>query len=479
MFVKMGALVRNYLPKPIFYHTSRFCGYLPKRIVWGETFAETYRFLKASESWTDNEINAYQLEQLQAIVDHAAKHVPYYTELFDDNGIVPEDLKSFEDFRKIPFLTKELIKENFEALVAKNTHLGDYIIDYTGGSTSEPMKFLVDFQMIPREMAFFRYVWEKFGYTFGEKYIELRGSKVAHPDKGVFWRYDPLLKRLQMDSDYLNDGRYIPHYLTEMKKFNSNYISGYPSSLYLLAKHLERSSLDDLPSVKLIMLASENMYDWQIDFIKKVFRCDDVFYHYGHSEKASLAVKCLHEDVLHFMPQYGYTEFIAENGGAARPGEVGEIVATSYNRSFPLIRYRTQDFGKVAAHGCDCVWGRYPSVSHIEGRVQEFIVTKDRRLISVTSLCAEGLEVLSDMLRIQYYQDTEGKLLLRVVPYAGQSVSAERLSTIREALERKLKYSVDIEVQVVPSIGSSPRGKRPLMEQKLDIERNILAGDAR
>jgi phenylacetate-CoA ligase len=478
MFVKVGALVKNHLPKSVFHSVSGICGYLPQRFVWGRPFGDTYQFLKASEGWSDNEIEAYQLRQIQSLVSHAYEHVPYYTHLLDSHGIFPDEINSLKDFSRIPYLTKELIKEHYDDLISDTIRSGEYIIDYTGGSTCEPMKFLVDSSLIPREMAFFCYAWEKFGFDFGLKYIGLRGSKVARPEKRIFWEYDPLLHRLLMDSDYLSDDQYIRYYIEEMRKFNSPFLNGYPSSIYLLAKHLDHHNMvKEIPAVKLIMLASENTYDWQVEYIKKVFGCENIFYHYGHSEKAALAVKCPHGEMMHFLPQYGYTELIARDGRAALPGELGEIVATSYNTSFPLIRYKTQDYGMVAERDCGCVWGRYPTVSRIEGRAQEFIVTRDQRLISVTSLCAEGLEILSEVLRIQYYQDTEGEVLLKIVPYPGQNLDPDRLVAIKQALEAKVKQSIKVEVQVVPSISPSPSGKRLLMDQKLDVKQYISRGD--
>lgn len=473
MFVRIGVIIRNHFPKSVFNCISNIVGYLPKNILWGHEFTDTYTFLKNSELWSKNKIEEYQLTQIREVIRHAYENVPYYMKLFDDNGISPKDIKSFEDIKKIPYLTKELVKENYDKLVSKNIRRGEYLVDYTGGSTSEPMKFLVDYKSIPRELAFFKYAWGNFGYTLGTKCIELKGAKVARSNRNIFWKYDSLLNLLKMDSDYLNDEKYIQYYLKKIKKFNSNYLFGFPSSIYLLAKQIEENKIEDFPKIKLIMLASENTYDWQLDYMKRIFGSNNIFYHYGHSEKATLAVKCLNENILHFLPQYGYTEIINKYGETAKPGELGEIVATSYNKCFPLIRYKTKDYAIVSNKKCGCLWENYLTVSHVEGRLQEFIVTKDKRLVSICTMGAAHFKDLSEVLRTQYYQDTKGKLIFRIVPFPNKPIADKTLFNIKYALEEKLEHYVEVDVQIVNSIDTTSSGKQLMIKQKLDIRKYI------
>lgn len=472
MFVKIGVVIKNHFPKSVFNYISGIAGYLPQDILWGREFRDMYIFLKNSESWSKDDIKEYQLSQTKDLIGHAYENIPYYTKLFDVNGISPKDIKSLEDLKKIPYLTKELVKENYDKLVSKNIRRGEYLVDYTGGSTSEPMKFLVDSKLIPRELAFLKYAWEKFGYRLGTKCIELKGAKVARTNRNIFWKRDPLLNYLKMDSDYLNE-KYIQYYLKKIKKFNSNYLFGFPSSIYLLAKQIEKNKIEDFPKTKLIMLASENTYDWQLDYIKRVFDCNNIFYHYGHSEKATLAVKCLNGDILHFLPQYGYTEIINKYGETAKPGELGEIVATSYNKCFPLIRYRTKDYCIVSNKKCGGLWENYLTVSHVEGRLQEFIVTKDKRMVSICTMGAAHFKDLSEVLRTQYYQDTEGKLVFRIVLFPNKSVTDKTLFDIKSALEEKLEQTVEVDVKIVDSIATTSSGKHLMIEQKLDISKYI------
>ena len=79
------------------------------------------------------EIKAYQLERLKKLVDHAYRTVPYYKKLFDRIQLRPDDIRSIEDLRKIPKLTKKSVLGNLEDLKSTGRYrLGKH---FSGGST--------------------------------------------------------------------------------------------------------------------------------------------------------------------------------------------------------------------------------------------------------------------------------------------------------------------------------------------------------
>jgi phenylacetate-CoA ligase len=146
---------------------------------------------------------------------------------------------------------------------------------------------------------------------------------------------------------------------------------------------------------------------------------------------------------------------------------VGELVGTSFhNPLMPFIRYRTQDYGILGKPDCPC--GRhYPMIERIEGRLQEFIVTRDGRLISVCVLGAAHFDMLDNVHQTQYYQDTPGKLLFRVVPKSGFTITD--LKRIQTVVQAKTGSELEVEVQVVKEIPRTPAGKHRMIVQRLDI----------
>jgi phenylacetate-CoA ligase len=106
---------------------------------------------------------------------------------------------------------------------------------------------------------------------------------------------------LEMDSSFLTVDR-MGDYVEQIRKFRPDYLIGFPSSIYLLAKFVRDESVA-LPKVKGIMLASENVYPWQRKMLEAIFDCR-IFSHYGHSEMALLAMEAETTHDLLVFPEY-------------------------------------------------------------------------------------------------------------------------------------------------------------------------------
>ncbi len=270
-----------------------------------------------------------------------------------------------------------------------------------------------------------------------------------------------------MDSNYLTEEN-VPAYIQAITEFQPEFIIGFVSSVYLLARYLSEHPRDSFPSLRAVCLASENVYPEQRRLLESVFQCR-VFSHYGQSEMVLLGMECEDSHDLHFYPQYGYLEILdAENEPICCPGESGELVGTSFhNRVMPLIRYRTQDIGTLGDPGCVC--GRVgPMVRSVEGRLQEFIVTSDERLISICTMGAAHFGMADWVFSTQYFQDQPGVLIFKVVPRPGYDVTTR--NKIQRILEEKLGKSVDVHVVEVDKLERTSTGKHMMIVQKLTID---------
>ncbi|WP_139215164.1 phenylacetate--CoA ligase family protein [Oceanisphaera psychrotolerans] len=395
--------------------------------------------------------------------------MPAYGALYDKNGFNPNELKSFSDVRQLPVIDKPFVKKHYSDLV--DVSLADRsVVRYTGGSTGTPMKFLLDKEKIFFEKAFFYYIWKKHGYEIGDKCLFVKGENIKGSSGRLAVR-DGIYNYLKLDSNYLNESSNLPDYDRAIKKFKPRKVFGYPSAIYQLALLYSRSCVKP-PEFDLIMLASENTYPDQIAFIKSIFSCDSVFFHYGHSEYAVLATKYHDNDCLGFNPFYGHAEIIKPDGQLAEAGESGEIIATSYSKSMPLIRYRTNDFAVVSGYQSNDYMRSYLAVDKIEGRLQEYIVTEDQRLVSICTMGAAHFEELGPVLDSQYFQDEPGRLVFKVCcPEDEYTSTLEK--NIKRAIERKLENKVKVYVKNVPDIRRTSTGKKIMIEQKLDINQYL------
>ena len=102
--------------------------------------------LNKSQWWSKEQIEELQNKKLRALIHHAYNNVPYYHRIFSQLGIKPEDIKTKDDLKKIPVLTKEDIRKNLPDLIARNVPKSQMIESHSSGSTGEPLKYYIDKQ---------------------------------------------------------------------------------------------------------------------------------------------------------------------------------------------------------------------------------------------------------------------------------------------------------------------------------------------
>ncbi|MGH9940779.1 MAG: hypothetical protein ACRD9R_00280, partial [Pyrinomonadaceae bacterium] len=87
------------------------------------------------------EVRGDQFRRLSALLAHAEARVPYYRELFRSLGIESRDVRSLEDFARLPILTKDIIRERWRELVREDVPLESLSRHHSGGSTGVPLTF--------------------------------------------------------------------------------------------------------------------------------------------------------------------------------------------------------------------------------------------------------------------------------------------------------------------------------------------------
>ena len=434
-----------------------------------KVFREKYKFLQKSQWWSRDQLEEYQLQQLGKLLNNAYENVPYYKKVFDERGLKPKDIQDFKDLQKLPFLTKEIIRDNLNDLKARNYPAEKLEYVTTGGSTGIPLGLYYEKGVsCAIEWAFMKTQWDRVGYHFRDKCVILRGNVVKSADSAKFWERSLFGRWLILSSYHMTDEK-LPKYIEKIKKFKPNFIQAYPSTITILARFMRESNIEPFPTVKAILCGSENLYQWQRELLEEVFQCR-VFSWYGHSEMAVLAGECEKNNFYHIFPEYGIVELIGKDGKYVTDGnEVGEIVATSLNNfACPLIRYRTMDLAVPSNAKCDC--GRnYPLLKKVEGRLQEIVVTKDRRLITLTALIfAQHFEAFSKVKEMQLMQEEEGELMVRIVKTLQYSENDEQEFLTK--MQKAVGNGLDINFEYVDHIPRTETGKYRFLIQKLPIE---------
>jgi phenylacetate-coenzyme A ligase PaaK-like adenylate-forming protein len=147
------------------------------------------------------------------------------------------------------------------------------------------------------------------------------------------------------------------HYGEAIRGYNVDFYCGYPSAIYLLAKEVS-SSVTDFPQPTAILLASETIYDWQLNQIRSAFPSAKVFAHYGCAERTVLAGWCEDRNEYHVLPQYAFVEV---------DPTTSEIIGTNlYNTINGFVRYRMTDTALYTdVDSCRCGRQYWPRLSKI------------------------------------------------------------------------------------------------------------------
>jgi phenylacetate-CoA ligase len=458
------------LPYPIEQSTRYIYSLLPPRVRYGKTFWSTYNLLKESQYWSLERIENYQMAELNRLLNYAYENVPYYKRIFKERDIKPDDIRSFKDLERIPFLTKEIIRKNTKELISKEYPLEKLKFVTTGGSTGNPLGFYADEKTyFEREWAFMVSQWNRVGYRFGSKSVVLRGNIIKRKRRGIYQEYDPIFKNLYLSTYHMNEET-LTEYIRIINEFKPEFIWNYPSALTILAKFMENNNIKPLESVKALLCGSENLYPLQRELFEKVFKCR-VYSWYGHTEQAVLAGECENSKYYHIFPEYGFVELINNGKVINNDNELGEIVATGFNNYvFPFIRYRTLDIAKYKNGSCSC--GRnYKLFEKVEGRTQDLIVTRDGRLITLTALIfAQHFESFSKLKEMQIVQEKKGELIIKIVKNPGFSDFDKK--EIAERIHNAVGDGLKIKFEFVSNITRTKSGKMRFLIQKIPFDFN-------
>jgi phenylacetate-CoA ligase len=424
-------------------------------------YTKTLKLLKKSERWTKEQIEDYQLKKLNSLLAHAYENVPYYNKILANIKI-----NEFSNLEKIPFLTKELIQQNIDNLKAKN--YPEYKFQYytTGGSTAIPLGFYEEkgVQDIIG-FAYYKYLLKNFDCKLTDKFVILTGIVFPSGDKSKFWKYT-FFKRCLILSSYHLTEKNLPRYIEKIRKMKTKIIFAYPSSLSIIASFMKKNNIAPIKSLKIIIYSAESLYEWQKDLLEDVFQCKIIGI-YGHSEKATHAHTCKKSDYYHFFPQFGIVELIDKNGKQInKENKLGEIVVTGfYNNIFPFIRYKTGDYGTFTNKKCPCN-RNYPTMKRIEGRIQEFIITKNDRLIPLTAINMHS-NVFDNVKQFQFYQDTKEEVILNIIP--SENYTKKDTEYIKKEVSKKLGNDIKLKLKFVKEIPRTKRGKHRFIIQKIPI----------
>ena len=376
-------------------------------------FLKYYNFVKKNEFESYENLKRYQEEKLQKLIYFSYNNVPYYSKLFENLNLNPDDIQTIEDLQKLPILTKEIIRNHQKDFIPLNLKEQKYINGSTSGSTGEPLQYRLTVEDETLGLAIMYANWGYAGYELGDKVAVIAGSSLMPSTKS---KLTDNIKAFTMNykkySSFDLSDQYMDEIVTELNKFKPKYLRGYASSIYLFAKHIKDNDLDIDFHPKGVFTTAEVLFDFQRELVEDVFDCK-VFDQYGLNDGGISAFECEMHKGLHVDMIRSIMEVADENGNQLEAGKEGRILATSrYNYAMPFLRYDTGDLGILSDEKCECGRG-LPLLKKIIGRTTDYLKFSNGAIIGTPILTV--LFGKFDIIQYQIVQKDPNTILVNII----------------------------------------------------------------
>ncbi|WP_280744458.1 MULTISPECIES: phenylacetate--CoA ligase [unclassified Parabacteroides] len=333
------------------------------------------------ETLNRKKLEELQVERLRSTVKQAANS-PFYKTVFKENGITPEGIQSLEDLRKIPFTTKNDLRNNYPYGMISIPLKECVRLHSSSGTTGNPTVVLhskKDLDEWANQVARCMYM------------VGLRDTDIFQNTSGYgmftgglgFQYGAERLGALTVPAAAGNTKRQIKF----ICDFGTTCLHIIPSYATRLAEVMYEIGTDPRKDTKLhtICIGAEPHSEEQRKRIEqllgvKAYNC------FGMSEMngPGVAFECTEQNGLHIWEDYVIVEIIdPETLQPVPEGEVGELVLTTINReAMPLLRYRTRDLTRIIPGDCPC--GRtHKRIARFQGRSDDMIILKGVNLFPI------------------------------------------------------------------------------------------------
>ncbi|MGH6737160.1 MAG: hypothetical protein ACRECX_13950 [Methyloceanibacter sp.] len=463
--IARGAYVRS--PKVLRDAVSPALALLPVSLKYGRAYQawrEAIAVSRIDPAFTQER----RLGALRSLLTKARAGSPFWRERIEHAFGPRCDLMraTFDDLWALPVLTKDDLREASEAALAQPPATLDRAS--TSGSSGQPLLFWLDKDRSPREFAFLNDVWSRTGYREGDARCVLRGLLLADIDRRPF-EWEAGLKELRCSPFAMTDAR-MDLYLDMIERRGIAYLHGYPSSIEIMCRHMWRREWQPKRPIRGVFPISEPLYAHQRDVIRAALPHAAIAPFYGLSEHVLFASESHgEEDVYAFEPLYGYAELIDEGGApVVRPGHRGRIVGTGFiSTGMPFIRYETGDTAELVELPSEANAWRLRVGAIVPRRQPEFLIGAEGNRIVTPTIVPVHPDKFFGVSEFQFYQDTPGRAVLKVVPAAGCGEAEARLFI--DEIQSRVGAGVRFDLALVNELAGHARGKRPFIDQRLDL----------
>jgi phenylacetate-CoA ligase len=424
------------------------------------------RFISLYRHLMDNLNKDYQVlikeqnRKLSGIVTYAYHNVPYYHKQYSQLGINPGEIRTREDLKQLPILTKQEVKKFHDAFVPEDLSRQDYLKRSTGGSTGLPLHYrLSKYDHLMSGCLLYR-GWSYAGYRLGDKMVFLGGASLGvGTNKKIIEKIKDRGRNITKLSSFDMNEENILEYRQLINKLQPKYIRGYPSSLFFFSKWLQDKELS-IYSPTAVLTTAEKLTDNMRIQISDVFNCP-VYEAYGLNDGGVSAFELPDQSGMRIDTERAVLEIVDDSGKPILEG-TGRIIATSLlNYALPFIRYDTGDIGTIK------VDDGVPKLTQILGRQYELLETPEGEHV-YGGFFSHIFWDVKNVNRFQVRQIDLHHIVIKIVPEEG--FSNLHIEKITGFIHKKCPSWI-IQIDLVDEIEPPQSGKHIFVINDINRER--------
>jgi len=384
------------------------------------------------------ELSARQLRKLQRLVRRAYEEVPFYRALYRGVGFQPGDLRTLDDLRRLPVVTKKQLRQaGQQKIVSRDFDWGHRLAVWTSGTTGEPFEVVRS----PRErqarsLVGFRCLLVM-GFRPRDRLVCVGPLQERQPslhERLGFYRVCTIPGDLPAQEQ-----------LQRLAESKPDLLWIYPTTLAALL------SLE--PQLRRVaqprrLIVSSAVLEPALRRKAEEGLGAEIFLAYGAMETGRIAAECPAHEGLHVNADHILLEILCGDRPAA-PGETGVAIVTTLNQQgMPLIRYQLGDLCTWTGRACSCGC-TFPLIHPPEGRSDDVLRFKGGAVHSPLRL-RRCLKSLAGIKRYRVIQENEGLVRVLIVPRE-EWEPGERASLTQE-LAALLPPGVGLQVEMVSQL---------------------------
>ena len=425
---------------------------------------ETYSpyFNPELETMSRDELEALQLERLQKTVRHCM-NAEFYRKRFAELGITPDDIRTLDDVRKLPFTSKEDLRENYPFGLACVPMRDCTRLHSSSGTTGNPTVVLhtqKDLDEWAKAVA--RCLW-----MVGSRPEDVFQNSAGYGmfTAGLGFQYGAeRVGMLTVPAAAGNTTRQIKF----IRDFGTTVLHAIPSYASRIYEVMQQEGCDPRRDTKLrvLCIGAEPHSEEQRKRIEENLGVK-VYNSYGISEMMGpgVAFECQEQNGLHIWEDYFIVEIIDPVTLEPVPdGQLGELVLTTINReAMPLLRYRTRDLTRILPGTCPC--GRnHKRLARLQGRSDDMMILKGVNIfpIQIEKILLKFKELSTDYLITLETKDGNDTMTVEVELAQMFTDDYAQLQQLEKTITRLLKD----EILITPKVRLVPKGTLVVSDEK-------------